>query len=287
MKNIWKWCNELSNRIKTSINLTAVIIGLISTVMSVLGVSLNGWTHRLWLSLIIILVVSIGLYLLVYWIIGLIFKDSVSLTIRHTSVSISCGNIFEVDGFKVIGCDTHFDTRVDDIIISKKSLHGQLILDHGNKNEIDRLVEEKAKELNLEKNADGLYSFPLGTVIRYNSSKDQKTYLMLAMTELRKEGDKYKSYTTMAKFEHMLMHMWNEIDGLYASNDVILPLLGMGISRFEDGPKNNEALLRCMLCTLNSSGVTLNSKVKVVIFGDANGIPLYEYKYMFRSFQRR
>lgn len=44
------------------------------------------------------------------------------------------------------------------------------------------------------------------------------------MTEIRKEGDKYKAYTTMAKYEHMLMRMWKEIDGIYASNCVVLPL---------------------------------------------------------------
>ena len=87
----------------------------------------------------------------------------------------------------------------------------------------------------------------------------------------------------MAKYEHMLMRMWKEIDGIYASNCVVLPLLGAGISRFEDGPKDKGNLLRCMLCTLNASGVTLNAKIKIVLYDDAKGISLYEYRDMFRS----
>lgn len=281
MKKLWKWYNGLPNRIRTSIKFAAVIIGFISTFMSVVGVSLNDWINKWWLSLIVILLVSFGMFLLSYWIIGCIFKDTVSMTVRQTHVSISCGDIFDTEGLRVIGCDTHFDTRVDDIVISKNTLHGKLVLEHGNVEDIKAAVEKEAQRLHLSANSDGLYDFPLGTIVRYDSSKDNKTYLMLAMTELNED---YEAHTNMAKFEHMLMKMWREISRVYAGNDVAIPLLGTYISRFDDGPKNKEALLKCMLCTLNSSGITLNSEVKVVIYGNAKDIPFYEYKDIFRSF---
>jgi len=284
LQRIWKWYNDLPNRKKTSITSSITAVGLIATIFTVLGVSVNGWVNNIWLSLLIVVLTLIGVYFIAYCIIGKIYKDSVPLIIRQTPVSISCGDIFETDGFRVIGCDTHFDTRVDDVVISKKSLHGKLILEHGNADEIKKVVEKEAQRQHLSPNNEGLYDFPLGTVIRYDSTKDGNTYLMLAMTEL---DSNYEAHTNMAKFEHMLMKMWSEINRVYASNDVALPLLGTGISRFDDGPKNKEALLRCMLCTLNSSGVTLNAKVKVVIYGDAKDIPLYEYKDMFKSFQGR
>lgn len=129
-----------------------------------------------------------------------------------------------------------------------------------------------------------MYDFPLGTIIKYESNVDNQTYLMLAMTELNSE---YEAHTNMDKFEQMLMKMWREIDRVYAGEDVVLPILGTGISRFDDGPKDKEALLRCMLCTLNSSGVSLNANVEVVIYGDTRDIPLYEYKDMFHTIPRR
>lgn len=280
MKRIWKWYNNLSNRLKDSIAVSIGLIGLISTLMSIIGVSLNDWTQSKKCSVLIV-ILACGLFtVLSYLVLGAVFKSSVKLTIHHTPVSISCGNIFEVDGWRVIGCDTHFDTRVDDVVISKRSLHGQLVLKHGDKDEIKTVIENEANRLGLVSNEVGLYDFPLGTVIRYDSSVDGKTYLMLAMTELDSE---YKAHTNMAKFEQMLMKMWNEIDRVYASNTVVLPLLGTGISRFDDGPKDKEALLKCMLCTLNNSGVTLNSEIKVVIFGKAEDIPLYEYRSMFKA----
>lgn len=279
MKRIYNWYNNLSKQVRDSIIVSTTVVGLISTILSILGISLGDWKDsNIWVRIAVVLVSFVVLCVLVYVIIGRIFRKSIDLMIRQTLVYISCGDIFETYGWKVIGCDTHFDTRVDDIIISKKSLHGQLVLEHGEKEEIQRLVKSEAERLGIQKNSNGLYDFPLGTIIRYDSSVDNQTYLMLAMTELNAE---YEAHTNMAKFELMLMKMWKEISRVYASNNVVLPILGTGILRFDDGPKEREALLRCMLCTLNSSGVSLNAKVKIMLYGDTQNVPLYEYKNMF------
>lgn len=285
MKKIYNWYTNLSQQIQDSIIISITMVGFISTILSILGISLGDWKYsNVWMRIGLVFVAFMVICGLVYCVIGRIFRDSVSLTIRRTPVSISCGDIFESSGWKIIGCDTHFDTRVDDIVISKKSLHGQLILNYGKKEEIEAVVEAEAKKLGLQKKNDGLYNFPLGTVIRYDSSVDNQTYLMLAMTELNMQ---HESHTNMAKFELMLMKMWAEIGRVYASNNIVLPVLGTGISRFDDGPKDKDALLRCMLCTLNSSGVSFNSKVNIVIYSDIKDIPMYEYKNMFHMTSRR
>lgn len=285
MIRIFKWYNNLSKQIRDSVFISATLVGMISTILSILGVSLGDCKESsIWLRMGIILGTFLLLYFVTYTVIGRIFRNLIKLTIRKTSVSIGCGDIFNVSGLRVIGCDTHFDTRVDDIIIAKKSLHGQLVLKHGDKDEIKSTVAVEAERLGLQKNSDGLYDFPLGTIIRYDSSVDNHTYLMLAMAELDAQNE---AHTNMAKFELMLMKMWREISRVYALNDVALPLLGTGIPRFDDGPKDKEDLLRCMLCTLNSSGVTLKSKVEILIYGNVKDIPLYEYKDMFHTIPRR
>lgn len=285
MKKMYRWYNSLSKRVRDSIIFSTTIVGMISTVLTILGVSLGDWkSSSLWMRICIVIAFFLLICFATYKIVGRIFSSSIKLTIRKTPVSVSCGDIFQASGLRVIGCDTHFDTRVDDIVISKKSLHGQLVTEHGNKDEIIMAVEAEAKRLGLQKNSDGLYDFPLGTIVRYNSNVDDHTYLMLAMTELNTD---YEAHTNMAKFEQMLMKMWKEIGRVYASQEVALPVLGTGISRFDDGPKERDALLRCMLCTLNSSGVSLNAEVSILIYGKAEDIPLYEYKDMFHSILRR
>lgn len=285
MSKIYKWYNQLPKQVHDSIAISVTLVGMFSTILSILGISL-GDIQGLSLCMRIgaVVIAFIVVYVFAYIAIGKIFRESINITIRQTPVSISCGDIFESPELKVIGCDTHFDTRVDDIVISKKSLHGQLILEHGNKDEISMAIDAEAKRLGLQKNNEGLYDFPLGTIVRYDSSVDNHTYLMLAMVELNAENE---AHTNMAKFELMLMKMWREISRVYALNDVVLPLVGTGIPRFDDSPKDKEDLLRCMLCTLNSSGVTLRSKVKVLIYGNVGDISLYEYRNMFRTTLRR
>lgn len=106
---------------------------------------------------------------------------------------------------------------------------------------------------------------------------------MLAVAKL---NNNYESHTNMAQFEIMLMKRWSEISRIYASNTIVLPLLGAGILRFDDGPKDKALILKCLLCTLNASGVTFDSDIKVVIYGDSKDTPLYEYKDMFKIAQK-
>lgn len=285
MKRVYAWYSNLPKRIRDSIICAIAIVGFISTTLSILGISLGDWeTSSLGIRITVVIVGFVVITVIAYVTLGKIFNNSVKLTIQRTPVLICCGDIFEEPGMKVIGCDTHFDVRVDDIVISRKSLHGQLVLDHGESEAIKVAIEMEAKRRGIKADKQGLYSFPLGTIIKYDSKIDNQTYLMLAMTELNSQ---YEAHTNMAKFEQMLMKMWREIDRVYAGKDVVLPILGTGISRFDDGPKDKESLLRCMLCTLNSSGVSLNANIKVVIYGDAKDIPLYEYKDMFHTIPRR
>lgn len=285
MKKIYHWYNNLSKQVRDSIIISTTIVGVVSTVLSIIGISLGDWEKSsIWLRIAIVIGVFLIICAITHHIIGRIFRDSINLTIRQTLVSVESGDIFEAQGLRVIGCDTHFDTRIDDVVIAKKSLHGQLFLNHGKIEEIEKVIEKEALRLGISKNDDGQYDFPLGTIIRYDSSVDNHTYLMLALTELNAD---YEAHTNMAKFEHMLMKMWKEIDRVYASNDIALPLLGAGIARFDDGPKYKDSLLRCMLCTLNSSGVSFNSKVKILIYGDIKDFSLYEYKDIFHTIPRR
>lgn len=209
LKRVYQWFHKLPKQIQDSIFFSVSVVGFFSTIFTVLGASLKDLSDNLWIRIGIIILSTIILAFGYYIVVGNVYKDSVALSIAKTPVEISCGDIFKTPGYKVIGCDTHFDTRVDDVVISKNSLHGQLLLEHANIDDVKIKIEESAKRSGLIKNAEGLYDFPLGTIIRYDSCVDNQTYLMLALTELNKN---YESHTNMAKHELMLMKMWKEID---------------------------------------------------------------------------
>lgn len=273
-----------------SIKCAFLVTSTIATVTAFLGYSLKDLEINLYYRILMIIAMFIVIFIVTYLIIRCFYK-SLDIQIRNTSIKICNGDIFsKKDDFseqilRVIGCDTHFNTQIDDKVISKKSLHGKLVLEHGEEQEIKKAIIEKANELKLKKNSDGLYDFPLGTIIRYDSNKDGLTYLMLAMMDL---NDKYEAHSNMATFEAMLINMWKEISSVHAGYDVALPLLGSGISRFDDGSRSDNELLRSLLCTLDISGVTFNkSQVYIVIYNNSTIANLYEYKDILRTIPRR
>lgn len=275
-KNMINWFQKLSRASRNSLAFSLSLVGFTSTVLSVLGVSLRDCEClNLWTSLLVVIIVFSLVYLITFYTIKRRHKKAVKIRIKNTSVSIIRGDIFKEPGWKVIGCDSHFDFRIDDIVINKNSLHGKVFLEHGKTEEIKEVIEKEANRLGLEKDCYGQYSFPLGTIIKYESSVDNETYLLLAMNNLDKD---YRAVTSMGDFEQMLTHMWNEIDRVYAQHNIVIPLLGSMITRFKEGPRDTQGIMKCMLCTLANSDADLSSKVSIVLFGDKDGFDLYELK---------
>ena len=272
---------KLPKRMRDSLAAAGGIVGLFSTVSSIIGYSLRDIMPRasIPITVLVVIVSYVCLSALVYCIIGRLFRKKVNLIINGTPVEICYGDIFSMDGLRVIGCDTHFDTRADNVVISKTSLHGRLVLEFGDIPSIKSAVSSAARRLNLAPDQFGQYSFPLGSIVKYQKEDSDDVYLLLAMTEL---NDDYESHTYTIKFEQMLMKMWKEISRVYNGAPVVIPLLGAGMTRFDDGIKDKSTLLRCMLCTMNASGVKLKS-VKIVIDQKElneqkeTPIPLYEF----------
>lgn len=280
MRKLFVCHKKLSKRIRDSLILSLTVVGAISTVLSIWGVSLADWKNStIFMRIGAVFLAVVFIFVVIYIVLDKIFKNQIEIKIQKTQVLIKRGDVFNENGWKVISCDSHFDTRVDDVVIAHKSLQGKFVMKYG-KSEIDEIVEAEAKRLHIEKDEDGLYDFPLGTIIPYKSSVDNQSYLLLAMTKLNAINE---SHTNMAEYEQMLMRMWKEIDRTYAMEDIVLPIVGAGITRFDDGPKSKGNLIRCMLCTLNSSGVSFNAKVSILIFGDVNDISLYEYKELYNG----
>lgn len=312
MNNCW------TKRTKDSVTLSCTIITGLATIFTVLGFSLKDLLPftcvypaflAVFIRIFILLIVFVLLTLVIWIIIGCRYKDTISLKIGSNEVTIKSGNIFQQDAWRVIAVDTHFSTTVDDVEISKSSLHGQLVLEHGDAAGIKNAVKIEAERRKIEPDKNGRYTFPLGTAIHYKGMDGH--YIMVALTDL---DANYESHTTMPQYENTLMTIWHEISRVYAKNDLAIPILGAGITRFDDGQDDPASLLRCMLCTLNTSRVHFKSNVTIVVYrgGDKeekstettnynnkttinhnnrvskkrikkkNNLPLYEYKDLFR-----
>lgn len=268
-----------SAQFKASFSISMALFGIMATTLSILGISLADWND---VGLILkIGVIFVGLLLMttiIYFVLGYLYKNTISIMVSKNFVTIEYGDIFKESGLKVIGCDNQFATKVDDSVISESSLHGQLVLKYGKVREIKEAIKKATLKKQPQAAYGEPYDFPLGTIIRYDSSVSGETYLMLAMTKL---NSNFEARTTIREYLETLMTMWREINRVYAGNDIVLPLLGAGITRFDDGLKSEDELLRCMLWTLSISRVMFNSRIKILLSSKADVGPLYEYRGMF------
>lgn len=276
VEKIFNLKNIISNKTKKSIGLSFNILGFCSIICTILGISLRDLyfvnSFSILGKILFVMIIFLFLSLIVYIIIKYICNNKIEITINGTRVDIKYGDIFNEKGIIVIGCDTTFSTQVDNIKISKNSLHGQLVLKHGDQNEINNSVVDEAKKNNIKK-INGKYEFELGSVVKYYNKKNKKTYLMAAIMQLDLDN---RASTDIAQYEKMLIKMWNEIDKKYAGEEISIPLLGSGISRFKDKEKDNIILLKIILYTLYISNVHINSKINIVLYKDTTYIDLYE-----------
>ena len=101
---------------------------------------------------------------------------------------------------------------------------------------------------------------------------------MVALTDFDKKNE---AHTNIPQYVNTLMTMWKEINGIYANYDIALPILGSGLTRFDDGQDDTNLLLKSMLITLSLSQMHFKSQISIIVYNnvaDSYKIPLYKYK---------
>lgn len=246
--------------VKKSFKWSFAIIGAISTIMGVAGVSLIDLLPKDSACLFRLFVLVILFVLLAFVSAFVIYhhnKDGVHLVINGMDVDIVVDDLFGTEGVRVIPFDEYFDIKVDDKVISKNSLNGIFIEKYADRNALKQTVEEKQLSLlKPYKAGDGRIRYPLGTV------KDCAGFALLAFTHM---DEMNRAYLRRGQYEKCLLNMWDELDRMYAGRRIVLPLLGSGITRFENGKPSEDDLLRCMLCTLRASKHHFKEGVVVVL----------------------
>jgi hypothetical protein len=201
-------------------------------------------------------------------------RTEIVISVARTTVTIRQGDIFAEPGCRVISCNEYYDTQVDDIVIDNDSLHGQLInrLDDEGKQALDQTVADNdTSPLQRFEDNTKKWRYPLGRIKRF--VYDNQTYLLLALTHFNAQN---KAFTDRGEYEQTLRTMWDEIDRTHGSEAIFLPLIGSGKARLK---MSNTEILRCMLCTLRTSGVEIKKPITIVLKEKAlEDIDLYELK---------
>jgi hypothetical protein len=247
---------------KDSIAIGFAIFGGVSAIMGILGVSFTDIFDNMFISLVSTILALLCSYLAAVVFLWWNTRDSVTMKIRGIKVTIRQGDIFKQNGWKVIGVDDTFSSSEEDAIISHSSLHGQLIKQLKESEELEAFKD-------FISNFNGNVS--LGYVIPY------KDFILLALTHLNNENE---AHIDNLNYESIMRKMWQEIGRVYSGKPIYLPILGDGITRF-DGVSEKPSpfeLLKCMLCTLKTSNVQLKAPITIVVYDRINEISLYNLK---------
>ncbi len=253
----------------------------ISTITGILGYTVKDiFKDAVWWKCSLILIcLFLIISLIIFGLLVFLNRKGFSTIINGKDVCVKNGNIFNIDGLKVIPFNERFDTKVDDIVISHDSLNGQMIDKNSDKlkelNKIIRDAKNDSSSLVPVKKGEYLV-YPLGRIIKFND------YLMLSMSHFDEQN---RAYINIHEYEIMLSNMWDEIRRVYAGKKIVMPLIGSGITTITGSKeKDNTVLLKCMLCTLRRSKFQPKNGIVIVLTQDTiDKIDLVRIKEKFKN----
>lgn len=200
----------------------------------------------------------------------------IELNINNTKIVIKFGDLFAENGLKTITFNEFFDTQVDDVLISSRTLNGiflnkqkehiveieKVISDNENFNIIDEAKREQGKNVR----------YKLGSIKRY------KDYFLVAFSKF---DDKNRAYLSLSNYFACLMKYWSEVNRVYNGENVVLPLLGSGITRFDNKSIEPQFLLEAILSSFKYSNLSFSQDfcITLVLHKSLDGkINLYNIK---------
>lgn len=242
------------------------IFGIVTTILTF--VELGSSCKLVLFGLLIVLCVGCVIYSFIR---TLLLKE-ITLSIDGSEIIIKPGDIFSFpkDVFKTIAFNEYFDTEVDNGIISKKTLNGKYLEKyHVDTTYLDENIEKDSRlkkeilETNVSRPLGGKKTrYSLGTVYI------DKDFFLVAFSKF---DEKNQAHLELREYASCLIKFWNEINSLYGQYEVVVPLLGSGITRKKDFTATDQQLLEVMLWTFQISKVKFEepSKVTIVLYGDS------------------
>lgn len=224
-----------------------------------------------------IFILFLAILFVLYWYRANQMKE-VHLKINGTKVSIGSGDLFAKEGIKVIGVNNYIDLVADDEVVSKTTLHGQFVirnLDHLNDIK-EAIAKSKTLTIDADSQRPGSNSYDYGSCVLYED------YVLTVLTKFNKLN---KAYTSIQEYIGFWMTFWDNIDAVYNSRTINIPIMGAGQTRFRGIKPQKQELLEIALWTLKKSGFCNNYSDKYINFviyeGDMPEIDLYRIQKMF------
>lgn len=98
MRKLFVCHKKLSKRIRDSLILSLTVVGAISTVLSILGVSLADWKNStIFMRIGAVFLAVVFIFVVIYIVLDKIFKNQIEIKIQKTQVLIKRGDVFNLN----------------------------------------------------------------------------------------------------------------------------------------------------------------------------------------------
>jgi hypothetical protein len=185
------------------------------------------------------LIVGIVFYVVDGLLVSGFLKNSV--TIKSSGfdgcVTVKFADLFKQDGWKAIGVNDFFDSQVDDVIISRSSLHGQVIAKFwhddptGWQQKVDVSLAAIASD-DTDREAGNSKRYPIGTTAIAKTHDHKFLFVALSNTEIETNVATANAENLICAVRGML----NKARVVCANEPLNIPLMGSGLGRI--GIKN-------------------------------------------------
>ncbi len=198
--------------------------------------------------------------------------EHAEIKINGTEVNVKVGDLFMQEGLKIIGVNNYIDLVADDVVVSKTTLHGKFVMQHQNEITLIKKAISDSNTLILEKKSGkcNRKSYNYGSCVLY------KDYVLTVLTKF---NNKNRAYTSIQEYVQFWMSFWDNIDVLYNSRTINIPIMGAGQTKFNGVRPEKQELLEIALWTLKKSGFCNNYSGRAINFviyaGDVPEIDFY------------
>lgn len=200
----------------------------------------------LWLVVLILIVTCIKLY---NW----NKRTLVTITGDNYKIVVEYGNIFDkADCKKIINFDELYTTCIGEgpADIKADTICGQFLSAHQGVDFGTYINSYGATKSRKHSEYQNQECYKSGSIIPWDD------YLLLAFTKLDKAGIGRMS---CEDFLNCLNLMWHELDNHHGSKSVAMPILGSGITRFQDSSLKQQQLLDMIIASYKLSPYKLRN----------------------------
>lgn len=238
--------------------IVSIFCGIVSFIVIFIDIP-TAYRFKIGLSLLIILII---LFFILLARANFITENTV--VINNTKFVIKFGDLFSEQGLKTIAFNEYFDTLVDETLISSNTINGKFIKTKvSNVSQLDDMITNNIDckrniiSFNESRTNGKKAKYKLGTSVRFEE------YILFAFSHFDENN---RAYLNLDDYLSCLTNYWIEVNRIYNGENVIVPLLGTGITRLACGNSiSHQKALEIIIKTFEYSNLNFAHSFQVTL----------------------